>query len=525
MASKTANNQRARYEQNKKPSDRGSVKNSGGEKSPSSEEQYHFMVENAPAVIWKTAYNSFDFLYVSPEAERIFGYSQQECLQKGFLEKLIHPEEKDWVLEYCRLATKERHPYQLEYRILTKSGKERKVRESIRIIYKLGKPYQKIGLTFDVSIQSQTLEELQLSNQKFYRAFHSFPVPAVITRLKDSRIMDVNKNFLQVSGYRRNEIVGKSPFELDSWVDSLERDKIISLLRAKEKVDKYPIQLKDGYSRIRNVLVSAELFENNKELHLLLMLNDITDQIKTEERLKQTNRELETFMYKSSHNLKGPVASIKGLLYLAGLEEEHNPAAKQYLELINKSVKGLERTLEELMDIARLKQGRLKIEAVDLEYVVTEIINKLKFMPEWKGISYAISVQQESAFYTDLSLLQSILQNLVENAVKYKKENQQSWVKIEGKVSSREAEISVEDNGLGIPREQQERVFEMFYRAHQTASGTGLGLYIVRNSVEKLGGEIHLSSKRNEGSRFMLNLPNISSGLKARSPEGSEKQG
>jgi signal transduction histidine kinase len=281
------------------------------------------------------------------------------------------------------------------------------------------------------------------------------------------------------------------------------------MLKSGERVDKHPIVMKDAFGRPRNLLISIEMFESNGERCLLLMFYDITDQIKAEDRLQAINRELEIFMYKSSHNLKGPVASAKGLLQL--IKKEKDPSAmSMYLELMERSITGLENTLEELMDVTRIKQGELKIEAVDLKQMLEDIGQRLQFMKEWKGINYSIIIKQEHNFYTDANLLYSIMQNLIENSVKYKHEKNGPQVLVHAEVGARQAEISVKDNGIGILPEFQKHIFEMFYRAHQESTGTGLGLYIARNAVQKLGGSIRLESTSLKGSCFYLSLPNFS---------------
>lgn len=469
---------------------------------------YKTIVENAAVALWTTPYDSFDFTYISPEAEKIFGYPQNECLQEGFFIKILFPEEREWVQEYSRMAVQEQHSYQLEYHIITKKGKVKALRDTIRLTYRNGKPYQRVGVTMDISAYNQTLGELQASNRKFYSVFHNFPIPAIISRVKDAHILDLNKVFLEISGYEWNEVVGKSAFEIDAWINPSERKQVLKVLRKYGRIDKYPILLKDAYSRIRNVLLSTEIFDNNGEMCVLLMFNDVTEQIKTEKRLQQNNRELETFMYKSSHNLKGPVASIKGLIYLAE-QKISDDQRKEYFSLMQQSARGLEITLEELMDIARLKQGIVKLEAVDLPAMLEDISSRLRFMTDWENITFKVTVKHTSPFFTDSRMLHSILQNLVENAVKYKDEAKKTAIKVNATIKKKVVEISVKDNGLGIPEEQQDRIFDMFYRAHQKVSGTGLGLYLVRNSLEKLGGTIVVKSKEGYGSTFTLTLPNI----------------
>lgn len=497
-----------RYNRNRK----GLRNPTGGEEA---ESFYQTLVNTAGVAIWWSDPESLDFKYLSPEAEKIFGYSLEEAIQPGFRAKLLHPDDRDWVIEYCSLATREGHPHQLEYRILNREGKVRTVRDIVRLSYKRGKPVARVGVITDISIHMLTLEELQASNERFYRAFHNFPIPATISRVKDARLLDVNKNFITASGFERHELLGKSAFELKGWNDLSERIEILKMLKRNQRVDKYPIVMQDAFGRHRNLLLSAELFESNSEPCLLLMFYDITDQIKAEDRLQAINRELEIFLYKSSHNLKGPVASIKGLLHLIRKDEESQSEKKEYLELMERSVSGLENTLEELMDIAHVKQGMLKIEPVDLRHMLVDIGQKLQFMKEWTGITYNIQVEQQNPFYTDVNLIYSILQNLIENAVKYKHDKNNPIVTVEAEVGLRQTKISIKDNGIGILPELQDRIFEMFFRANQSGSGTGLGLYLVRNAIQKLGGSISVESSPLEGSCFQISLPNLLPSLKS----------
>ncbi len=469
---------------------------------------YQQIVEAVGVVIWRAPLDSFQYTYLNPEAERLFGFPLEECLQNGFWESILHPEDRDWVKEYCTLALKEKQSYELEYRIVTKEGNIKTVRAIVRLSDKNKKLREQIGVLTDITIQSQTVEELQKSNQKFHRAFHNFPIPASISRMRDGCLLDVNKNFVIVSGYERSQLVGKTSGSLGGWLNPGEREEIISMIRNNERVDKFPVLMKDAFDRERNILISAEPFEYEGEPCLLLMFYDVTDRLRTEEQLQLANRELETFMYKSSHNLKGPVASIRGLLHLAGREVE-DPKAKEYLELMNRSALGLENTLAELLDITRLKQGSIKAESIDLRHMLDEICNKLKFMPEWMRINFRAHIKQSQTFFTDPHLLHSILQNLIENAAKYRDDSKEPKIDVYAELGTHMLEVRVEDNGVGIPAELQERIFEMFYRAHSMATGTGLGLYIVRNAVQKLGGTISVKSEKNKGSIFSLSLPNL----------------
>jgi len=138
--------------------------------------------------------------------------------------------------------------------------------------------------------------------------------------------------------------------------------------------------------------------------------------------------------------------------------------------------------------------------------LVDECIHSFQELPNFKKITFKKEIQTELDFHSEWILINAILQNLIENSIKYSRKDA-PYVEIKIYKDNTELILNVSDNGQGIQLDQQDRIFEMFYRASNKANGTGLGLYILKRSVGRLGGTIHLESTLDVGSTFIVKLP------------------
>jgi two-component system sensor histidine kinase ChiS len=240
--------------------------------------------------------------------------------------------------------------------------------------------------------------------------------------------------------------------------------------------------------------------------HKNRLLEDIIRR-RTEE-LNESNERLETFIYKASHDIKGPLKSIIGLTTV-GEKDVKDPVALNYFQHILKSTRKLDVLLTDLLQLTKVKQIVLQKEKINFKEMIAESMSSFEHLPGFEKMKFTVDINQTSDFYTDKKLLSSIIQNLIENPIKYKdtlKDECKLHVKIN--VNTEKSEMIFEDNGLGIPEELQTKVFDMFFKVNDNSFGTGLGLYIVKTSVEKLGGSIRLESKAGVGSTFYLRFNN-----------------
>jgi signal transduction histidine kinase len=228
---------------------------------------------------------------------------------------------------------------------------------------------------------------------------------------------------------------------------------------------------------------------------------------KQNEELKKLNTELDRFVYSVSHNLRAPLTSVLGLINIARIAPE-SETLNQYLSLMEKSVHKLDATIHEINDYARNARLEVVKEEIDFEKLFHEIIENLAYIEGASKIKFEPQVCRDTIFYSDKSRLLVILNNLLSNAIKYHDLGKESpFIKIQVVIDPAGAHISIIDNGSGIAPQYKERVFDMFFRASDQSTGSGLGLYIVKESVSKLQGTISLQSALDQGSTFSITLP------------------
>ena len=231
---------------------------------------------------------------------------------------------------------------------------------------------------------------------------------------------------------------------------------------------------------------------------------------KQNEELVKINKELDSFVYSVSHNLRAPLMSVLGLINLVQLENKTGDSElNNYFQMIQHSIHKLDDTLKEILDYSRNARSALQITPVDIRKMVEESFERLKFMEGSGQLSKSVDVAGNRPVHTDAYRLSVIINNLVSNAIKYRDiTKSHSTLHISARITDSEFELTVMDNGIGIPGEYLHKVFEMFYRATERSEGAGLGLYIVRETVDKLGGNIHVESTFGESTRFIITLPN-----------------
>lgn len=262
--------------------------------------------------------------------------------------------------------------------------------------------------------------------------------------------------------------------------------------------------------KINNVLKDRDELRELKMEDIVKQLNQEVNQHKlTQIQLEASNEELNNFMYRSSHDLRSPLLSIMGLTTIA-LQAETDEERLEILGMINQSTGKLRKLLDEMVESIKVTDGNIKITPINLFQFIEEIIHELKNADYFKNVNVAIELDKNLEIHTDENMLRGILQNLIDNGIKYKNNSiSDPFVKIEAEWKEDIFRIKISDNGQGIAEDQQAKVFDMFVRSNLDSHGSGLGLYIVKKSVKKLGGTIHLESKLGVGSTFSILLPSL----------------
>jgi len=274
---------------------------------------------------------------------------------------------------------------------------------------------------------------------------------------------------------------------------------IFSLSKEADKISKYEKELLAGFTNAVGIAVeNASLYRRLK---------------KTNKRLKEVSALKDEFVYLASHELRTPLTAIGGSLSTIsdGYAGKINKKAKEFIEGAYNENQRLIRLVNNLLNISRIEGGRLKFEIkkFDLSSIVQGIIESLKSQAEEKKIELVFNTEKELILNTDEDKIREILVNLIGNAIKFTDEGR---VAVTVWKQSKIIIVSVEDTGRGILPEDQPKLFRKFERLDHAKTGkrkggTGLGLYICRNLIDGIGGEIWIESQHGKGSTFFFALP------------------
>lgn len=226
------------------------------------------------------------------------------------------------------------------------------------------------------------------------------------------------------------------------------------------------------------------------------------------EKLEKANKELDQFLYSTSHDLRAPIASILGLTYLGKLEFEEEKA-RTFMDMIEARIRKLDYVIGDILSLSRSKKIDVRIEQLNLPALLENTITDIKFNKGASAISLDYTPDPSHVFMSDMNQMKIILSNLLANAVKYHNLDQpKPFIRVTFLRKKDCVEIAIEDNGQGIPEGSLPKIFDMFYRASLNTEGTGLGLYIVREALTKIKGTIAVKSEYGKGSTFTILLDN-----------------
>ena len=302
-------------------------------------------------------------------------------------------------------------------------------------------------------------------------------------------------------------------------------DRTFEVISQKKEIEKQNDLLKEQNEQIssqrdainaKNVeleLSQEEILKINKKLQELNGLlekkvEQRTSKIKqTLQQLQQTNAELDTFIYRASHDLKGPISRIHGLTSLAKLEST-SPNDLKYYDLIELVAKDMNKLLAKLTQVHGVIHATVDKELIDLPVLISEVRNNINFLDQSADTKYSFDLKSTLQVKSDPFLLTIILTNLMENALIFKRNSiSEHQIIIKADEDSDNYYIEVIDNGLGIAADHLNKVFNMFFRGSDQSKGSGLGLYLVKVAIEKLHGDISVTSTMNDNTTFWVKIP------------------
>ena len=357
---------------------------------------------------------------------------------------------------------------------------------------------------------ARLLDSVRESEEKFSKVFHATPDAISISTLGDGLNIDINEGFVALTGYTREEIVGHTMYELDLWVDDEEFNRFISLLRTQGTVQNLAASMYHKSGEMRHILLSSDTFDLGGIKHLLTIVKDVTELTRTAQEREQLIQELDSFARTVAHDLKNPISPILGYAEMLIDEGDGLPPDMQrmFLQEIFDSAHRMDNIIDELLLLARMRQGDIHPEPLAMDLVVEQVERRMDYMlRQFESTLVLPEAWPKVMGYGPW--IEDVWVNYISNALKYGGRPPQVTLGVD-LVSDTVARFWVQDNGAGLTPEQQNVLFVPYTQLRQVRiEGHGLGLSIVQRIITKLDGEVGVESTLGAGSRFFFTLPRV----------------
>lgn len=472
---------------------------------------------------------SFRFIYVNPRLSELLGFENDELTSLACME-ISHPDDLDEIMhDLEQLKRGESREISLRKRFRCKNGDYLWTRYTVSHAGKMGDISDAyIGVVERSGFGS-------VPDSDFRQIFQNTPDMIFVTD-REKMLIDFNSSFVKATGYGHSELTGKKLETLMADESRSVLNEVFSTIEKGEKYNDYTLRTirKDGRS-LHMLVTTVPQYKNGDFVSAWSIARDVTDKKRGQmeanrinKQLIEKNRELEQIVYVTSHDLRSPLVNIQGftqeleisiqdlkkLLETMSIPEKYRNEIEyivdteipESIDYINSGTYKMDQLLKGLLTISRLGRRPLEKVELDMNSVVKEIAKSLEFQLKEEGIS--LETDPLPPCIADESQILQVFSNLLDNAIKYMREDEKGKIRISGEKISSGVRYMVSDNGRGIPKDKHERVFEIFYRDEQGESGDGLGLTIVRKVIEKHMGEVSIESSLNQGTSVIITIPN-----------------
>lgn len=487
------------------------------------ERRFRQLADSSPAMLWISDENGKIIFYNKSWLD-FRGISLNDEMDWGWKDS-IHPDDYNKLIyDIYNPAVLNRTGFTAEYRL-------KNINNDYKWVYENAVPKFDMHGEFEglfgsaIDITEIKIAQINLKNQEKFnsRISELSPDHIYIYDLVLKQTIYSNRSLTEFLGYRKedfnsfNESVFLSLVNPDDYKKVKYNALYFSRFKEKQFIDQeFRMKAPNGvwkWIHTRETIFSTD--EKGNPSQILGNARDITEEklseqeiIQTNEELKTINEELDSFVYRASHDLRAPLSSVLGLVSLAKMEIKEESSIF-YFDLIQRSIQKLSDVTQDLIDHAQNASVGITWVDVDFEVLIKDIIDGLKFHDNASKIKFELNVIGNEPFVSDKLRIVLLFNNLISNAIKYHDMSKDNpFLKVNVNISLQKAEIEVSDNGLGIEEEFQDKIFDMFFRANKSVSGTGLGLYIVKGAIDKLKGTISLTSKPKIGTTFIVDIPN-----------------
>ncbi|MBL0742171.1 PAS domain-containing sensor histidine kinase [Chryseolinea lacunae] len=469
-----------------------------------SEARYQSLVERLP--IGVVIHKQGRLVFANAFAHSILGGEKSENLVGTDLLTFVHPDYQQRVIRRMKEVAEGMPGAMIEQKYIRQDGQTIDV-ETMAYPFNF-RGEQCVQVIFrDITERKQTEARIKKNETLLAQLFQNVPM-AVVLLTDSGKVEQVNRGFEEMFGYSLSELRGRSINDFIVPEELTHEGVDLNNLITSHRIVSIETVRRHRHGRIVNVILyGMPVLLDNETIGIYGVYVDITERKRVEEELKIRNGELDNFVYKVSHDLRAPLSSILGLVNLAKLPgNTDNPM--DYIDIIGTKVEHLDHFIGDVLSHSKNLKMEVSVMKVDFSKIINETFADLNYLEGAKEIRQIIKVDGID-FYSDPWRIAEILRNLISNAIKYRQLDEVTpEIGIKINIDHLRAEIIFADNGIGISEENLERIFEMFYRATEQSDGSGIGLYIVKNAIDKLGGQITVASRVGQGTRFAILLPN-----------------
>lgn len=482
------------------------------------EQKFRLLAENVPGVIY-LCHNDADYsmIFINDRIESVTGYPSEDFLNgKIHFSNIFHPEDAEMVYRGVDEALSQRKSFHLQYRIRHRSGEWRWVDEVGIGVYSDDKLLMLEGFISDITTQKNAEEKLQKVAVENLRVFNN-PVNLNVVAGMDGYFKRLNSSWTRVLGWSLEELQSR-PF-----IHFVHPDDVESTNRANEQLGYgNPVFTFENRYRCKDGSYRWLLWGSSPDLKGQLIYAsaiDITERKKSEEallhskknlesiagKLQEQNRQLDEFAHIISHNFRSPLSNIHALIGLLG-ENSTIDDYKLIFDKLKNVSKNLNETMNDLMDTLKVRNNT-NVERVDLRFkeVLDKIVQSLEGDLIMTEASLTFDFNQATNIVYPKPYMESIFQNLLSNALKYRSPKRRPKIHFETRYVNDVVELRVSDNGLGIDMERfGDKVFGLHKTFHPHAEARGVGLFLIKTQIEAMGGSIAVESKIDEGTTFII---------------------
>lgn len=486
-----------------------------------SNEKYDIVAKATSDTIWDWQIQQ-DQLIWNKGIKSMFGYDENQIgnSSKWWFDN-IHPEDsiKMSIKLYSFIEQKTEN-WQDEYRFKCSDNSYKYVLDRGFLLKdENGKPTRMIGAIQDITKRKEEELRLKLLETVILQTKDSIVISeADFNKNKLPKIIYVNPAFSTITGYKASEVIGESPDLLKGInTDPINIQKIVDTIKNREESVFEMICYKKNNEEFWLSFSMIPIYNADKELsHWISIQRDITNDKKQEKEKEQlineltiTNKDLKQFSYITSHNLRAPLSNLTGLLNLVEDIEIEDLELKEIIHGFSQSTHLLNDTINDLTRVMLIKdKPSIQREEVVLKDVFKKIY-KITTATEGQKPLVVLDTEQAPVLYINKPYIESILQNLLSNSIKYRSTDKELKISIKSFHSNNSTYIVFEDNGIGIDlKRNKDKIFGLYQKFHNQPNSKGLGLYLVKSQVEAMEGSINVTSTVNIGTTFTITFKN-----------------